>query len=92
MCIRDRYGPGKVEKYVDGRCVESFHFKREYRQNRNYSIEIKFSPEITQIDAFGEKLHLVKNSRPIKVGKVFCEIAQQDAFIDNIIYRDEVRF
>ncbi len=88
----DGYGPYKITKVINGNVVDSANFIDEYSQGSNHKIKIHFSPEETMVSAFGELLTLTSNTNGINVASFELELHQQDAFIDNIIYTDEINF
>ena len=88
----DGYGPYKIKKVINGNVVDSSNFLDEYFQGSNYQIKIYFSPKKTMVSAFDEMLTLNTNTNGIMVNGFELELSQQDAFLDNIIYTDELKF
>ncbi|MDR4499306.1 MAG: Ig-like domain-containing protein [Candidatus Scalindua sp.] len=82
----DGYGEMFLKKVVDGNVVDIVHFSNQYSQNTNYTITIYFSPGLTTLDAFGEKLILNTNSSSIMVSSFEIVSSQQSAYYDNISY------
>ena len=81
-----QYGPIYVRKVVNGTVVDSVNFQNGYVQGSQYTLQITFSPEETTINAFGESLVLNSNSSAIIVNEFSMKLAQQDGYIDNIVY------
>ena len=86
----DGYGPGEFTKHISGSVVDSASFASEYAQNNNYTITITFSPSQTTVSAFGQNLVINTDSSGITVNSFEVEITQQDAYFDNIFYRDNI--
>ncbi len=63
----DNYGTREVAKYVNGVKVEAKPFTAEYTQGINYTITVNFSPESTNIEAFGQTIILDTNNAEIDV-------------------------
>ncbi len=84
----DGYGPGELMKYVNGVKVSSVPFGNEFSQNSNYAVVINFSSDQTTVEAFGESIFISTDNNPIMVNRFEVELEQQDAFFDNIIYKD----
>ena len=76
-----------MRKVVNGIEVDNANFLNEYIQNSTYQIIIDFSPAATALDAFGEVLLMNADSSSIMVSGFEIEIAQQDAYFDNIQYQ-----
>ena len=84
----DGYGPGQLIKYVNGVKVDSVQFVNEFSLNNNYTVVIDFSPEQTTIEAFGETIFINTDDSSIMVNSFAVELMQQDAYLDNIIYKE----
>jgi len=82
----DGYGPGKIEKVVNGKIVDSSSFNTEYTQKNIYPYFIKFSEAGLEVNAFGDVLHLNKNKQSIAIKQLEINLAQQDGYFDDIIY------
>ncbi len=80
----DGYGPGYMRKLVNGQEVEKKVFQSGYVQGVNTMVVLNFSPERTQVQAFGQTLVLDLTVTPITVSRFEVELSQQDAYIDNI--------
>ena len=85
----DGYGPGKIEKYIDGQIVDSASFSNQYSQKIPYEISIDFSSSLTKVEAFDQVMILKKDNQKIRVKEFEIKLAQQDAFFDDIKYIDE---
>ena len=81
----DGYGPYQMRKIVGGVEVENVAFTNGYIQNTNYTITINFSPNQTNVTAFGNNLSLITDTSTISVNSFEIETSQQDAFYDNIL-------
>ncbi len=82
----DNYGTREVAKYVNGVKVEAKPFTAEYTQGINYTITVNFSPESTNIEAFGQTIILDTNNAEIDVSAFWVNTLQQDAYYDDIVY------
>ena len=82
----DGYGPGTVKKIVNGKVVASAKFHDEYHQGDYYHFMIRFSPEKTDVSAFGQTISLTDNGSVISVTTLEVGTRQQDAYFDNIAY------
>ena len=80
----DGYGPGTVNKVVNGQVVDSAAFSTGYNQNTNYHLRVIFTPKTVRFEAFGQVLTLTHNDTGIMVEKLQVELAQQSGYIDNI--------
>jgi lysophospholipase L1-like esterase len=74
---------------VNGQIVDSVAFADDYFQNTLYQIAFIFTPNQSQISAFGELVVLNSDTSAITVNRFEVESAQQDAFYDNIVYSSE---
>ena len=85
----DGYGAGGISKYVGGLKVDTAAFSSGYTQGRDYTITIYFSPTGTTVEAFGQVLAMDTDSTVVTVSSVEVELAQQDAYLDNILFLDD---
>ena len=95
----DGYGPGVVQKVVNGEVVASASFQSSYVQGTNYRVDVSFSPTGIQVQPFGQDqgvpgytsvvVSLSTEAIPILVNRFVLELQQQDAYIDNIGYADD---
>jgi hypothetical protein len=74
-----------VRKVVGGVEVQKTLFKNSYSQASTHHIQITFSPSLTTVVAFGEKIVLGSNGTSIPVSSFDVHIGQQDAYVDNIL-------
>ena len=86
----DGYGPGRVDKVVNGQAVDSAAFATGYNQNISYHLSVGFTPESVRVEAFGQVITLTGNSAGILVGTIEVELRQQSAYFDNISFTNEV--
>ena len=77
-----------ISKVVGGSTVDTESFTGYYVQGTDYSITITFTPGQTVVTAFGDVLTINTNTSGITVGSFRIELAQQDTYIDNILYSD----
>ncbi|MCA1746639.1 MAG: hypothetical protein LC655_03010, partial [Bacteroidales bacterium] len=84
----DGYANRQIRKIVNGVVVESQPAATQYTQNKNYNIEVSFSPGQFTVTGFGVSQTLSSSSSAIQVGGFEIELSQQDAYIDNIYYSD----
>ncbi|MGB3209936.1 MAG: hypothetical protein WBB19_04435, partial [Desulforhopalus sp.] len=84
----DGYANRLIRKIVNNIAVESQLSATQYLQNNNYNVEISFSPALLRVSAFGVLQSLTLNSSDIQVVGFEIELAQQDAYFDNISYSD----
>ncbi|MDZ7262107.1 MAG: hypothetical protein ONB05_08390, partial [candidate division KSB1 bacterium] len=82
----DGYGPGKLEKYIDGLVVDSVKFESEYSQKNLYQLNLHFTPQWVSVEAFAQTLTLSDNNTAIGVREFEITVTQQDAFFDDIIF------
>lgn len=85
----DGYGPGKIEKVVDGNVVDSTAFVGEYSQEQPFIVHVNFLPISFTVQAFHERLSLKKFHHPILVKTFEVELTQQDAYFDDIEFRGQ---
>lgn len=71
------------QKFVGGVEVEKVSFPTSYLQGSTYHIKITFSPAITTMEAFGQKINLSGTDNT--VGKFEIDTGQQNAYYDNIL-------
>jgi hypothetical protein len=74
-----------VRKVVGGVVVQNKLYTNSYSQGSTHHIQITYSPSLTTVVAFGEKIILDSNVTPIPVSKFDVHIGQQDAYVDNIL-------
>lgn len=86
----DGYGPETVSKVVNGVVVDSASFTLEYDQNTPYHLTLAFTPYSLVVEAFGERVTLSADSTAIWVGEFGVRLAQQDAYIDNFSFTNEI--
>lgn len=86
----DGYGPGTISKVVNGVVVDSAAFSSEYGQNTTYQLTVIFKPDTFSVDFFGDLLSLTADSTAIFVEEFRVKLAQQDAYIDNIFFSDDI--
>ena len=84
----DGYGAKWVHKVVNGAVVDTATFQGQYRQGNSYTISVDFSPTQTTVNAFGETLVMNTDTSAITVNSFEVEVAQQDAYFDNIYYAE----
>lgn len=82
----DGYGPGKIEKYVEGAVVAEHPLSSQYHQGNWYSINLEFSPVKLSVAAFGDEIQLHDSSRQLRISRFEVELTQQDAMFDDIEY------
>jgi lysophospholipase L1-like esterase len=85
----DGYGAGGLSKYVGGSKVDGDDFSSGYSQGVDYTITIRFSPTATTLEAFGQVLVIDTDTTAVTVNSVEIELAQQDAYFDNLVFIDE---
>jgi hypothetical protein len=73
-----------VRKVVGGVEAQKLLYKNSYSQGSTHHIQITFSPSLTTVVAFGEKIILDSNGTGIPVSLFDVHIGQQDAYVDNI--------
>ncbi|MDM5264401.1 hypothetical protein PF327_09355, partial [Sulfurovum sp. XTW-4] len=82
----DLHGPIGIKKVVNGIEVERNDFQNGYTQDNNYTLNIKFSPTQTLVNAFSESLLINSTTTSITVNSFSLTLAQQDGYLDNIIW------
>ncbi len=86
----DGYGTFWVKKIIKGQVVDYAFLNKKYDQNIQYNVSINFSSELTNINAFGQKLFINTNTDSIIVSRFQIELIQQDGYFDNIEYFEPV--
>lgn len=86
----DGYGPRTISKVVDGVVVDSAAFSAEYGQNTMDQLTVTFTPDTFSVNAFGDLLSLTADSTAIFVEEFRVQLAQQDAYIDNIFFSNDI--
>ncbi len=84
----DGYANRQIRKIVNGVTVESKPAAIQYIQNKNYKVDITFSPDQLKVAAFGVIQTLSLNISPIQVTGFEIKLSQQDGYIDNLYYSD----
>lgn len=84
----DGYDPGTVTKVVNGNVVDSADFTGGYSQNTSYQLDMTYSPDSFQADAFGDLITLTGDATDIVVEEIRIKLTQQDAYVDNISFTD----
>ncbi len=84
----DGYGPGDFWKVVGGIQADGDYFINNYSTGTNYHIEVHFSPDRTEVHAFGETLVIDTDTSSISVNTFEVETQQHDAYFDNILYSE----
>jgi hypothetical protein len=88
----DGYAPGTLRKIVGGLVVATASFTAGYVQNVAYHVRFDFTPELSELSAFGQTLAIDQDVSPLAITSVEIEMYQQSAYVDDISYDDIVNF
>jgi len=85
----DGYGPGRIEKVINGNVVDSTAFLNEYEQKQPVLVQANFLPQRFTVQAFDESLSVNKSHHPILVKIFEVVVTQQDGYFDGIEFRGQ---